>query len=50
MRKKKRTKEEIERIIAKGFPKDREERIRKFQEWCKNTQPNNPCSKEWRFP
>ena len=29
---------------------DREERIKKFQEWCKNTQPENACEKFWRFP
>ena len=47
---KKRTREEIERIIAKQRPKDAEERIKKFQDWCKNTQPKNPARKEWRFP
>lgn len=48
--KKKRTQEQIDRIIAKQRPKDREERIKRFQEWCKNTQPKKAAPKNWQFP
>ena len=36
--------------IMKELQEHREERIKKFQEWCKNTQPENACEKFWRFP
>lgn len=37
--------------IKRELAEHREERIRKFQEWCKNTQPKtDKVPKNWRFP
>jgi len=52
MMRKKRTKEEIEKFLKKIRPKDADERIRKFQEWCRQTQPKtkNYHPKDGIFP
>ena len=36
--------------IKRELEEHREERIKKFQEWCRQTQPQNPSPKKWRFP
>lgn len=52
MMKRQRTQDEIEAEMAKLRPKDADERIRKFQQWCIDTQPKTKKwpPKNWRFP
>ena len=44
--------EKVEKFLQKIRPKDADERIRRFQEWCKQTQPKTKKypPKKWRFP
>ena len=44
--------EKVEKFLKKIRPKDADERIRKFQEWCKQTQPKskNYHPKDGTFP